>query len=378
MKYGQFCPIAKASEVLGERWMLLVVRELMSGATRYRDLQRGLGRISPSVLSVSYQDTAGARHRRESPIRFRARLGVSPDPSGHRPRSGHRKHRGLGPRWVRSRMTRDELDVELLMLTVQRNFDASAFPKDHAVIAFVFSDLHSPMRRWWLLIDEGHTELCSQPPGRTEDFALTCRLRTLAEVYTGDTTIHAVLEARRLETKGPPKLVRSMPRWLRVQRTPRTLLDFSPVWRYPTDLRDDRVAPEPGHELVWPILTGNLLTNVEGVVSTGRVDLEVLQNLERLKLLFDLHGHGDRRGGVVGRMAHEDRRGRREEHERRSRAAVGPRAHGSDERGPAALSLHRVGAVRLTGVETAGECERQVRSGGIADHSQTIRNHAPF
>ena len=51
MKYGQFCPIAKASEVLGERWMLLVVRELISGATRYRDLQRGLGRISPSVLS---------------------------------------------------------------------------------------------------------------------------------------------------------------------------------------------------------------------------------------------------------------------------------------------------------------------------------------
>ena len=41
-------------------------------------------------------------------------------------------------------MGRDELDVELLMLTVQRNFDASAFPKDHAVITFVFSDLPRP------------------------------------------------------------------------------------------------------------------------------------------------------------------------------------------------------------------------------------------
>ena len=51
MKYGQFCAVAKASEVLGERWTLLVVRELVAGATSYTELQRGLGRISPSVLS---------------------------------------------------------------------------------------------------------------------------------------------------------------------------------------------------------------------------------------------------------------------------------------------------------------------------------------
>src|SRR4051812_41494355 len=43
LKYGQFCPLAKASEVLGERWMLLVLRELVSGSTRYKQLQRGLG-----------------------------------------------------------------------------------------------------------------------------------------------------------------------------------------------------------------------------------------------------------------------------------------------------------------------------------------------
>ena len=166
MKYGQFCPIAKASEVLGERWTLLVVRELMSGATRYRDLQRGLGRISPSVLSSRIKTLLehGIVERVQSDSEHgweyrltRAGTELAPiiESIG-----------GWGQRWVRSRMTRDELDVELLMLTVERNFDASAFPKDHAVIAFVFSDLQGPMRRWWLLLDDGHTELCSQPPGR--------------------------------------------------------------------------------------------------------------------------------------------------------------------------------------------------------------------
>ena len=89
MKYGQFCPIAKASEVLGERWMLLVVRELVSGATRYRDLQRGLGRISPSVLSSRIKTLLeqGIVERVQSDY---GTAGVSPDPSGHRARSDHR------------------------------------------------------------------------------------------------------------------------------------------------------------------------------------------------------------------------------------------------------------------------------------------------
>ena len=51
MEYGQFCPIAKASEILGEKWTILIVRELLMGARRFSDLQRGLTLISPTLLS---------------------------------------------------------------------------------------------------------------------------------------------------------------------------------------------------------------------------------------------------------------------------------------------------------------------------------------
>ena len=51
MGYGQFCPVAKATELLGERWMLLILRELLLGSHRYSELQRGLSRISPSLLA---------------------------------------------------------------------------------------------------------------------------------------------------------------------------------------------------------------------------------------------------------------------------------------------------------------------------------------
>ena len=38
MDYGQFCPIAKATEIIGEKWTLLVVRELLMGGTRFSEL----------------------------------------------------------------------------------------------------------------------------------------------------------------------------------------------------------------------------------------------------------------------------------------------------------------------------------------------------
>ena len=215
MKYAQFCPVAKASEVVGERWMLLVIRELVSGATSFGELQRGLGSISPSVLSTRLKALV------EHGIIERVEAGSSKGRHYRLTQAGLELAPIIetignwGGRWVRSRMTRDELDVELLMLHIGRNFDAAAFPKQHAVVAFVFSDLHGPARRWWLLLNEGKAELCTDFPGRPEDVVLTSSLRTLAEFFNGDIGIQAALAEGRLEAKGPPQLVRNTHRWLR-------------------------------------------------------------------------------------------------------------------------------------------------------------------
>jgi DNA-binding HxlR family transcriptional regulator len=215
MKYGQFCPIAKASEVLGERWTLLVVRELVSGSTRYRDLQRGLGRISPSVLSARLKalvehgivEKLEAEGTHASEYRL-TRMGSELAPIIE-------SMAVWGQLWVRSRMNRDELDVELLMLRVQQNFDASAFPEAHGVVAFVFDDLHGRLRRWWLLVDDGQLELCAEPPGRKEDVTLTCGRRTLARLFTGESTLEGALGAGQLELRGLRKLTASVHHWLR-------------------------------------------------------------------------------------------------------------------------------------------------------------------
>ena len=48
--YGQFCPVAKASEVITTRWTPLVLRELILGSTRFNDIHRGVPLMSRALL----------------------------------------------------------------------------------------------------------------------------------------------------------------------------------------------------------------------------------------------------------------------------------------------------------------------------------------
>src|SRR5947199_3524354 len=58
--YNQFCPAARALDLVGERWTLLVVRELLFGPKRYTDLQEGLPGIGPNVLAARLRALEGA------------------------------------------------------------------------------------------------------------------------------------------------------------------------------------------------------------------------------------------------------------------------------------------------------------------------------
>ena len=49
--YGQFCPVAKATEVLGEKWTPLIIRELLAGEQSFNTLRKGVPLMSPSLLS---------------------------------------------------------------------------------------------------------------------------------------------------------------------------------------------------------------------------------------------------------------------------------------------------------------------------------------
>ena len=126
--YGQFCPVAKATEVIGEKWTMLVLRELLLGTTRFSDFQRSLSRMSPTLL------TKRLRQLEESGILIRKRLSGQKGYEYRLTEAGKELSPLIevlavwGMRWARSQLTDDELDVEFLMRELQRRLHVDHLP----------------------------------------------------------------------------------------------------------------------------------------------------------------------------------------------------------------------------------------------------------
>ncbi|MFL7794222.1 MAG: winged helix-turn-helix transcriptional regulator [Anaerolineae bacterium] len=213
MEYGQFCPIAKAMEILGERWTLLIVRELLMGSRRFSELQRGLGLISPTILTKRLNELT------DGGLILRKRI---PGQRGYEyfPTEMCRQLLPVlvqigewGMRWARGNMRDSDFDVELLMLYLERSVQPDKLPADENVVRFTFTDLET-FRDWWLIVTREKTELCVRDPGKDVDVYFTVDLRTMVDVWMGDTSYRDATRTGRLKVVGPPALTRDVKTWL--------------------------------------------------------------------------------------------------------------------------------------------------------------------
>ena len=216
IRYGQFCPVAKAAEVLGERWTILIIREFLLGCTRFSDLQRGLSQISPSLLTKRLQQLqdCGLVIRKNLPEQRRTEYYLSP--AGNELKPMILTLGKWGMKWARGQMSDDELDVELLMHDFRRRIDRTQIPGGRAVIQFVFPGL-AKFEHWWIVFEgEKESELCTENPGKPVDIQIRTDLRTMTEIWAGDTLIREAKKDGRLRLSGDPFLVRTLSTWLRI------------------------------------------------------------------------------------------------------------------------------------------------------------------
>jgi len=210
--YGQFCPVAKATEVIGEKWTLLILRELLLGTTRFNDFQRALSRISPTLL------TKRLKHLEQRGILVRRKL---PGQKGYEYRlTAAGKELGpmldilavWGMRWARGQMSDDELDVEFLMWDLQRRVTTEQLPDGQTVLCFTFAEL-TKHKTWWVVIDDAEVDLCTADPGWDVDLYITTTVRTLVEVWEGERDLRKALRDESIKVHGVRYLARTMPDW---------------------------------------------------------------------------------------------------------------------------------------------------------------------
>jgi DNA-binding HxlR family transcriptional regulator len=214
--YKQFCPVAMAAEVLCTRWTIVVLRELIAGTTRFNDLRRGVPRMSPALLSLRLKEleSAGVIRRKAS----KKEPGVH---EYHLTAAGEELKDVImgmgvwGQRWIKSELSLQNLDVQLLMWDMRRNLDPTPMPETRSVISFQYPDQPSTQRTWWLLVEpETGTDLCSIDPGFDVDLYVSSDLRTMTAIWMGRDTVRNALASSRLLLTGDRKLARNMQSWL--------------------------------------------------------------------------------------------------------------------------------------------------------------------
>ncbi len=213
--YGQYCPLALAVELLGERWTLLVVSRLIDGCRRFNEIHRGVPRISATLLSqrLAQLEHAGLCERR-------------PLPSGR----GHEyllteAGRELEPiimdlavwgqRWSRDMVT-DDLDPAFLAWSMHTRLNAEALPPGRTVIEFEFPGSPSELKRFWLVSTDGKVEMCLKHPGFEVDLKVVAEIRRFVEAWRGFRALRDEIAAGKIRLEGSAAARRAFPDWLRL------------------------------------------------------------------------------------------------------------------------------------------------------------------
>ena len=210
--YGQYCPVARASEIVADRWTPLILRELLAGSRHFNAIERGLPGISRSLLSgrLRLLEDAGVLVRRTGTQRHATEYELT--------EAGHDLHKVIdrlgawGVRWAFGDPKPDELDPVLLVWKIHRRIRRDRLPPGRTTVEFDFSG-HSG-RRMWLVMEPREVSVCLKPPGFEPDLVVRSNLADFYRVWLGQIDYAAAVRSGMVVVEGPSRLAREFPQWL--------------------------------------------------------------------------------------------------------------------------------------------------------------------
>jgi len=201
--------MARAHEVLGGRWTLLIVREILSGSRRFNDIRRGVPRVSRTVLSERLQELvlAGAVARTDGAHGPEYEL----TDAGKELAALVSALGTWGQRWLAREPAKEDLDLEPVLVDMQRRVCFPALPGQPLVVRF---EIRGHGRRF-MLLKKNEASLCERNPGFPEPVCVRGPLAALVAWWRGDMSF---ADARRLglTIEGPKALTRAFPKWFRL------------------------------------------------------------------------------------------------------------------------------------------------------------------
>lgn len=211
-RYGQYCPVAKAAEILGDRWTLLIVRDMLSGTCHFNDLARGLPGISRALLSerLDHLQRVGlVEKREETQGRHTTRYELT--------RAGRELSDVIeslllwGARWAFEEPRPEELDPILLLWWMRNSVRVEALPDQRVVVQIRFTGAVDATH--WLVLTREDVSVCITHPGYDIDVLVTADIGALYQVWLGRLEFADARHAQKLQVDAIPTLARGFPNW---------------------------------------------------------------------------------------------------------------------------------------------------------------------
>ena len=221
---GSLCPAAKSAEIIGDKWILLLLRELFFGSSRFNDFQRALPRISPTILSKRL------RKMEETGLIIRKTSSGDKTKEYRLTRCGRElwpiiEHMATwGLHWARRRIREEDFDVGSFMWDFHRTLNAGELPDGETVMCVKFSDLNV-YHSWWIIVNNGDVDLCDDDPGKDVDLYIASDFEPLVEIWMGDVEVKKAVADDNVMLTGAAHLIRSADSWF-----PRSIMsDVRPI-----------------------------------------------------------------------------------------------------------------------------------------------------
>lgn len=209
--YGQFCPIARSSELLAERWTPVIVRNLLNDCRTFNEIRQGAPGIPPALLTQRLQllerhgvlvRTAkeNGRGATYDLTEMRRALGPVCDALGQ-----------WGARWLE--IEPRHLDPAYILWATVKLVDVEALPAGTTTVRVRLAD--HPADSYWMLLHRPQSELCTRDVGLLEDLLCDTDSRTLVDLHLRRITYPEAVRGGRLRFEGPPTLQRRFVHWFR-------------------------------------------------------------------------------------------------------------------------------------------------------------------
>ena len=212
-KYGQYCPIAKAVEILGDRWTLLIVRDLLTGTQHFNDLERGLPGISRGLLAERLRRLQRLELVEKVEVENgRQRTAYFLTEAGQELQSVINSLLFWGARWAFEEPEEDELDPVLLMWWIRGRVRQEHLPEGQVVVRFDFQGAQKH-ETFWLLLNKADVSICLTDPGFDLDLLVMADLSAFFQIWLGRLTFAQAVAAGQVEVDGIPSLAEALPTW---------------------------------------------------------------------------------------------------------------------------------------------------------------------